>query len=99
MISCAECPRCKPTGRKDYSGNEFSICGMSGNIVYTKPRKERRISGRGWIKYSVSSCGLYETFDDAFSKMTTIEQKRWTEAHEADKQITIAEWLEKAVSE
>ena len=50
--------------------------------------KVRKINAEGRMKAVVSV-----TFDDAFAKMTAIEQKRWTEAHEANKQITISEWL------
>ena len=96
MVKCAECPRCKDSGRIDHNGNHFCICGMSGNMVYPEPRKEKRMSGRGWIHFSESSCGLYNTFDDAFNAMTAIEQKRWTEKNEANKQITILEWLEES---
>lgn len=83
MIKCSECPRCRDAypGKLDEYGNHFCICGMSGNMVYTKPRRERRYNGGGWIKFSESSCGLYNTFDDAFNAMTPVEQKRWKEEH------------------
>lgn len=79
MIKCSECPRCKDTypDKKDYQGNHFHICGMSGNMVYTEPRREKRYNGKGRIKFSESSCGLYETFEDAFNAMTETEQKRY----------------------
>lgn len=91
MIKCSECPRCKDIypDRTDYNGNHFSICGMTGNIVYTKPRRERKYSGRGWIKFSESSCGIYESFEDAFNAMTKTEQNRWNEAHIQYKQMTL----------
>ena len=57
-IDCPECPRCK---RKDTlkNGVEWGICGMGGNIVYLKPWKEKKISGKGYIYHKTSSCGLY----------------------------------------
>ena len=81
MIKCSECPRCKDTypGKLDAYGSHFCICSMSGNKVYTKPRKERRYDDRGWVNFSESSCGLYDTFDDAFESMTLAEQKQWKE--------------------
>jgi hypothetical protein len=90
MIRCYECPRCKDQpGKTDYNGNHFAICGMSGNMVYLKPRRERRYNGKGWISFSASSCGIYRTFDDAFNAMTKNEQKRWRE----NRQITLEELL------
>jgi len=79
MIKCSECPRCKDSypDKVDFFGNHFCICGMSGNMVYTKPRKEKRYNGKGYIHYPESSCGLYDTFDDAFYAMTRPAQKRW----------------------
>ena len=59
MIKCDTCPRCKDvyTDRLDYNGNHFFICGMSGNIVYKEPWKEKRLCGSGYIHHSVSGCG------------------------------------------
>ena len=54
-------------------------------MVYTKPRKEKRYSGKGHIHFSESSCGIYETFEDAFNAMTEVKQKRWLEAHKEDR--------------
>lgn len=67
MINCDTCPRCKDVypDRVDIDGYHFCICGMSGNIVYTIPRKVRRHNGRGYIYFDVSTCGLYETVEDA----------------------------------
>lgn len=95
MIKCSECPRCKDTypDKLDFYGNHFYICGMSGNKVYTKPRRERKYSGKGWMKFSESSCGIYSTFDDAFNAMTETERKRWNESHRQYKQITINDIL------
>lgn len=82
MIKCSECPRCKDTypDKVDSFGNHFCICGMGGNMVYTKPRRERRYNGKGWIKFSESSCGLYKTFEEAFNAMTKTEQDRYMKA-------------------
>jgi hypothetical protein len=79
MIKCSECPRCRDAypDKVDSFGNHFCICGMSGNMVYTKPRKEKRHSGKGFINHPECSCGLYDTFSDAFHAMTRPEQKRW----------------------
>lgn len=86
MIRCSECPRCKDTypGKLDDNGNHFYICGMSGNKVYTKPRRERRANGRGWIKFSESSCGIYDTFEDALKAMTEPERRRYYENREPE---------------
>ena len=48
MIKCDTCPRCKDTypDKVDFDGNHFHICGMSGNMVYTEPRKVKRQVGR-----------------------------------------------------
>jgi hypothetical protein len=51
-------------------------------MVYTKPRKEKRISGSGWIHYDISSCGLFETVDEAMARMTEPEKKRYYERME-----------------
>lgn len=81
MIQCDTCPYCKDTypGKLDSQGNHFHICGMSGNIVYTKPRKEKRYSGAGWIHFKISSCGLFKTIDEALASMTKIEKQRYHE--------------------
>lgn len=86
MIKCDTCPRCKDTypGKLDAFGNHFHICGMGGNMVYTEPRKEKRIYGSGYIHYSVSSCGLYETVEDALKHMTESEVRRWKERQSAE---------------
>ena len=71
MITCDICPRCKDEypDKVDRAGNHFCICGMSGNIVYTAPRRERRLFGGGYIYYGVSGCGLYESVEDAYDKV------------------------------
>jgi hypothetical protein len=71
MIRCDTCPRCKDVypNRVDHDGNRFYICGMSGNIVYKTARKIKRSSGSGYIYHDVSTCGLYETVDDALKDM------------------------------
>ena len=80
-IRCDTCPRCYDAypEKLDSFGNHFCICGMGGNMVYTTPRKEKRISGSGWIHYGISSCGLYETIDAALADMTEPEKKRYFE--------------------
>lgn len=79
MIKCDTCPRCKDTypGKLDYFGNHFHICGMSGNMVYTMPRKEKRQCGGGYIHYGVSGCGLYDTIEKALADMTEPERRRY----------------------
>lgn len=86
MIKCNECPRCKDTypGKLDCYGHHFHICGMFGNMVYTEPRKVKREVGHGYIHYGVSSCGLYETVEDALSHMTESEIRRWRRAKDND---------------
>jgi hypothetical protein len=81
MIRCDTCPYCKDTypGKLDSQGNHFHICGMTGNMVYTEPRKEKRYSGSGWIHYGVSSCGLFGTKEEVLEHMTEIERKRYYE--------------------
>ena len=81
MIRCDTCPRCKDIypGKLDSFGNHFCICGMTGNMVYTEPRKEKRYSGAGWIQFDISSCGLFETVDEALASMTEIERQRYKE--------------------
>ncbi len=85
MIRCDTCPRCKDIypDKVDWAGNHFCICGMSGNKVYTKPRKEPRYSGHGYIHYGVGSCGLYDSVGDALKHMThsEIERLRKEEPH------------------
>ena len=95
MINCSECPRCKdvyPADCVDHHGNHFCIWGMGGNIVYTYPRKERKYNNQGWIHFPESSCGLYNTFEDAFKAMTKPEQDRWKAKHEP--QISIFELIQ-----
>lgn len=81
MIMCDTCPRCKDLypDKVDSDGYPFRICGMGGNMVYTVPRRVKRYSGPGYIKFGISSCGLYETVEDALSYMTESEIKRWRE--------------------
>ena len=81
MIKCNTCPRCKDAypGRLDADEYHFHICGMGGNIVYTTPHKIKRYNGNGYIHLGISSCGLYETVEDALKSMTESEIKRWKE--------------------
>lgn len=90
MIKCSECPRCNNLylGVLDRNGNHFCICGMTGNKVYTTPRKEKKYNGKGWIKFSESSCGIYDTFEEAFKSMTKPEQMRYNIFHKA-KQLSL----------
>ena len=69
MIKCDTCPRCKDVypGKVDDDGYHYCICGMSGNIVYKIPRKMKRYSGNGYIYCGVTSCGLYDTVEDALA--------------------------------
>ena len=78
MIHCSECPRFEDRDKVDYQGNHFGICKMTGNIVYPAPRKEKRYNGHGYIHFGESSCGLFNTFEEAFAKMTKVEQERYT---------------------
>ena len=81
MIRCDTCPYCKDEypGKVDACGHHFHICGMTGNIVYTYPRRVKRYSGPGYLRFGVSSCGIFETVDDVLAHMTEIERKRYYE--------------------
>lgn len=81
MIRCDTCPRCKDSypGKVDSDGNHFFICGMTGNMVYTQPRKVKRWSGPGYLHFGISSCGIFETVEDVLAHMTEIERKRYYE--------------------
>ncbi len=81
MIRCDTCPYCKDSypGKQDIHGNHFHICGMTGNMVYTEPRREKRWSGPGYIKFGISSCGIFETETDVLNHMTRIERDRYFE--------------------
>lgn len=89
MIRCDVCPRCKDSypDKVDFYGNHFCICGMTGNMVYTEPRKIKRDTGSGYIHFSTSSCGLYETVEDVLSHMTESEIRRWEELKKHDERI------------
>lgn len=84
MIKCDTCPRCKDTypGKLDRDGYHFHICGMSGNIVYTIPHKIKRASGRGYINCGISSCGLFDSVEDALKSMTESARRRWEQEKE-----------------
>ena len=86
MIKCDTCPRCKDTypGAVDHYGYPFRICGLTGNMVYVVPRKIKRRCGKGYIYHGISSCGLYETVEDALAKMTESERRTWREGRETD---------------
>lgn len=81
MIRCDTCPYCKDRypNSTDGQGNHFCICGMTGNMVYTEPRREKRWSGPGYIKFGVSFCGIFETVEDVLAHMTEIERQRYYE--------------------
>ena len=83
-IRCDTCPRCKDVypGKVDMDGYHYCICGMSGNIVYKIPHKIRRYSGKGYVSLGISSCGLYESVEDALKDMTKAEIKRWRYEHD-----------------
>ena len=84
MIKCDTCPRCKDKypGKVDRDGYHYHICGLTGNIVYTMPRKIKRLSRHGYIRCGISSCGLYETIEDALKRMTESERRRWEQEKE-----------------
>ena len=48
-------------------------------MVYTQPRKVKRWSGPGYLHFGISSCGIFETMEDALASMTEIERKRYYE--------------------
>lgn len=62
FITCAECPHCKDIypNEVDANGYPFQICDLGGNIVHTKPWKEKRCTGGGYIHHDVSSCRIFE---------------------------------------
>lgn len=78
-IRCDTCPRCKDLypGKVDADGNHFCICGMTGNMVYTQPRRVKRYSGPGYLHFGISGCGLFDSVEDALASMTEIERERW----------------------
>lgn len=82
-IKCDTCPRCKDVypGKLDSSGFHFYICGLTGNIVYKKPHRIARYNGKGYIQKGISSCGLYETIEDALKHMTESERRRYYEGN------------------
>lgn len=84
MIKCDTCPWCKDTNpeKVDQNGYPYHICGMSGNIVYTIPRKEKRYSGSGYIHFGICSCGIFETEEDVIAAMTEPERRRYYERKE-----------------
>ena len=88
MIKCDTCPRCKDSypGKVDYYGYPFRICGGTGNMVYVVPRKIKRRSGKGYIYHGISSCGLYDTVEDALAHMTESERRRWKETQEMERE-------------
>lgn len=88
MIKCDTCPRCKDSypGKVDYYGYPFRICGVTGNMVYVVPRKIKRRSGKGYIYHGISSCGLYDTVEDALAHMTESERRRWKETQEMERE-------------
>ena len=81
MIKCDTCPRFKDVypDKVDPDGYHFGICGMSGNKVYAIPHQIKRMTGHGYIKCGVGSCGIYETAEDALAHMTDSEIRRWKE--------------------
>ena len=83
MIRCDTCPYCKDTypDKLDRDGYHFCICGMTGNIVYTTPHKIKRVTGSGYIHCGISSCGIFESFEDVWKKMTEPQQRHWKERH------------------
>ena len=88
MIKCDTCPRCKDSypGKVDYYGYPFRICGVTGNMVYVVPCKIKRRSGKGYIYHGISSCGLYDTVEDALAHMTESERRRWKETQEMERE-------------
>lgn len=78
-VHCNECPYCydPDPAYVDYFGNHPKICGMSGNMVYTEPRKVKRLTGSGYIHYDIGSCGLYRTVEDALKSMCESERRRY----------------------
>lgn len=81
VLKCKDCPRCKDAdpGKVDHEGNHYAICGMGGNMVYPEERKVKRVSGRGYIYYPPSGCGMYDTVEQALAQMTEIEVRRYKE--------------------
>ena len=79
MIRCDTCPRCTDPypDKVDLEGYHFCICGMTGNIVYQTPHKIKRYSGSGYIHRGISSCGIYETIEDALKHMTEPEIRNY----------------------
>lgn len=81
MLMCDTCPRYKDVypDRLDRDGYHFGICGLTGNKVYAIPHRIKRLVGSGYMKLGISTCGLYNTVEDALAHMTDVEVRRWEE--------------------
>ena len=81
MVKCDGCPWFNDTypGKLDNDGYHFGICGMTGNKVYPKPHRIKRMTGRGYLKFGGGSCGIFDTIEDVLNRMTDSERKRWEE--------------------
>jgi hypothetical protein len=67
-------------------------------MVYKEPRRVKRISGKGYLHYSVSSCGLYETIEEALKQMTKSEKERyWKSMSCENRQLSIDDFIKKEV--
>ncbi len=80
-LLCKDCPRCidKYPGKLDAFGNHFCICSLSGNMVYPEPRKEKRMTGSGYISFAPDTCGLYTSVSEALASMTPAAVRRYYE--------------------
>lgn len=89
VIRCDTCPRCKDVypGKLDADGYHFHICGLTGNKVYTIPHKLKRYSGNGYLHLGISSCGMYESVEEALEHMTEPERRRYFEKQEVQNDI------------
>jgi len=66
-IRCDTCPLAHNTypDKVDNYGNHFHICSLTGNMVYTMPRKEKSYSGNGYTRFPPSGCGSFNSIEDA----------------------------------
>jgi hypothetical protein len=78
MVKCDTCPWSKDLYPGElHNGVPFRICGMTGNIVYPVPHREKRYSGSGYINFEISTCNMWKDEEDVLNHMHPIERERY----------------------